>query len=368
MTPVTDNPLKNPFSNYSSKKADYPNQTSFYEVFSRCIPRWPTLGCMSSNATRCHSTEEEQRNITANPQASTDSSHSTDQKSKNIGLPIDSSEQKQQSSSVDKSNLISKSNESNEIDQRSVIIIDFQSVNTLQAKDLIKTTEDPKAITDSPHSTDQNSEDNDLINVSLKKEKQSSSVDKSNLISKSNESNEIDQRSVTIRDFQPVNTWQTQTSGKKWRKSNAPMYVIDQSTGKKYWNESKHILRLKCLALALGTPIVHLIGTMVTVAYKIARLVTFSHFWEKKEGEKSYSFKERAKDAGKDLLRVAASPIIIASLELAAIYGMVKPYDGRKLFASIERAMYGGSLLAPCFQPQAEEHLFGGDINKQNSW
>lgn len=65
-----------------------------------------------------------------------------------------------------------------------------------------------------------------------------------------------------------------------------------------------------------------------------------------------------------DALRIIASPIAIAGLELAAIYGIIRPYDGRKLYASIERAEYRNFILVPCFQPDPTSHALGGDIKE----
>jgi len=84
--------------------------------------------------------------------------------------------------------------------------------------------------------------------------------------------------------------------------------------------------------------------------------------------KKPYSFNASLKEAGKDLLRIFTTPIAYVGLELAAIYGRFRPYDGRKLYATIERAQYGHFILAPCFQPQATRHLFGGDINNKNAF
>ena len=105
---------------------------------------------------------------------------------------------------------------------------------------------------------------------------------------------------------------------------------------------------------------------MITVAFRILKLATLSHLWIRKAGEDKYNFKARVKDAAVDLLKVAIHPIVIVGLELAAIYGVFRPYDGRKLYASLERAQYGHCVLAPCFQPDPRRHLFGGDINKRD--
>ncbi|QLH34795.1 MAG: hypothetical protein HWD61_00545 [Parachlamydiaceae bacterium] len=53
---------------------------------------------------------------------------------------------------------------------------------------------------------------------------------------------------------------------------------------------------------------------------------------------------------------------------MSAFYGIIRPYDGRKLHANLETAFYGRPILAPCFQPNPKEHLFGGDINDPFAW
>lgn len=172
--------------------------------------------------------------------------------------------------------------------------------------------------------------------------------------------------SVNLRDFQLSNQWELDSDGPKWSDGD-PKYLIDKTTGRKYWNESKDCVRFKCFLLTLGTPIVHSIASLVNMAHRIMKLVTFSHFRMDKEGEKSYSFKERLKDAGKDLLRVVTTPIAFVGLELAAIYGMFSPYNGRKLYASIERAQYENFTFAPCFQPDPTCHALGGNPEERNA-
>ena len=67
-------------------------------------------------------------------------------------------------------------------------------------------------------------------------------------------------------------------------------------------------------------------------------------------------------------MKTALAPIFYVGLELSAIYGLVLPYDGGKLYATFERCAFGTHKLAPCFQPHPTEHLFGGDIDEPDSW
>lgn len=175
--------------------------------------------------------------------------------------------------------------------------------------------------------------------------------------------------SVTLRDFQPINNWKPDSKGEKWQygeEKGTPKFIVDQTTKRGYLNESGWVVGHKCFFLTLGTPFVHPIAAIVNIAYRIKKLVILTHFWMDIEGEIEYNFKARLAEAGKDLLRIIASPIAVIGLELAAIYGMFRPYDGRKMYASIERAIYGDFILAPCFQPDPKYHAFGGDINKKD--
>jgi hypothetical protein len=155
--------------------------------------------------------------------------------------------------------------------------------------------------------------------------------------------------SVTIKDFQPINTWEVEPGSP---------YILDMTTERRYWNEPKSVVRIKAALLALGTPIVHLAAAVGQIAIKAIQLASFSHFWIDREGE--YDFKARLSDAGVDLLKLVAAPLALVGLELAAIFALFMPYDGRKLYATMERAQYGHFVLAPCFQPDPESHAFGG--------
>jgi hypothetical protein len=96
---------------------------------------------------------------------------------------------------------------------------------------------------------------------------------------------------------------------------------------------------------------------VVNAIYRIAKLALLAHGWTGALLMQPYCFKARLKDAGGDLLRVVLTPIALVGLELAAIYGIFNPYEGRKLYASIERALYTDSFdwIAPrirSFQPK----------------
>lgn len=123
---------------------------------------------------------------------------------------------------------------------------------------------------------------------------------------------------------------------------------------RRYLNEPDSLVRKKCALLTIGTPTVIAAKSVANVCYRTLKIVTLSHFWRNRK----LSVKDRFKKAGRDIARVIASPIALVAMESAAIYGLIKPKDGRKLYATLERAEFGTDyLLAPCFQPTPQKHL-----------
>ena len=172
---------------------------------------------------------------------------------------------------------------------------------------------------------------------------------------------------IKLNDFRPINTWIPNQESPKDSSSGEPLLIKDKSTGRDYLNQPRSIVGLKCFFLTLGTPLVHIPASLINLALRIAKIVTLSHFWAPCCC-KHDSFKARATAAGEDLLRIIATPLALLALELSALYGLFRPYDGMKLYASTERATYGSFILAPCFQPAPDLHLFGGDINDPKAW
>lgn len=163
---------------------------------------------------------------------------------------------------------------------------------------------------------------------------------------------------LDTKDF--PSSWTLDLEGPK-DDDGSPLFIIDKSTKERYFNDSSSTIRCKCALLALGTPLVHPVTSVLNIAYRIGRLVTCQHFTGSSQDED-------LKEAGKDLLRAAISPVSVVGLELAALYGICRPHDGRKLYARIEKAVYNGPVMAPCFQPDPQYHLLGGDTNKRNSF
>lgn len=174
-----------------------------------------------------------------------------------------------------------------------------------------------------------------------------------------------DYRPVNWTHFIPCTSFERKKDPEKTYKFNADC-IEDLINGDKYLDDDQSVVRFKCLALAAATPIVHAIGLLINLACRIAKVITFAHFWYSCETQ--YSLRERALTFGRDVLRVVFTPVFYIGLELSAFWGLALPYDGRKLYAAFERCAYGKELLAPCFQPDPKGHLGGGSLNEKNAW
>ncbi len=143
--------------------------------------------------------------------------------------------------------------------------------------------------------------------------------------------------------------------------------MVDESTGDRYVLDAPSTKRLKCLALLPGTIIFQPIAFLLSLVNKMAKIISMAYFWYPSDNADD-SFKTRLFELGKDVLRIALTPLLYVGMILASSYGIVRPYDGGKLFATLERVAFGAPVLSPCFQPSPKSHLFGGDINTPNSW
>lgn len=137
--------------------------------------------------------------------------------------------------------------------------------------------------------------------------------------------------------------------------------IKDLSNEDEYLDDRE--VRWKYLALTLATPIVQAVGVLLSVALRIIKFITLAHFWYPFENE--YPLCDRAWSFGKDILRIAFAPAIYIGMVVSPIYGLAFINNGRKLYATFERCIYGDALLAPCFQPKPTSHLFGTSIDQQ---
>lgn len=165
-------------------------------------------------------------------------------------------------------------------------------------------------------------------------------------------------------DFKIFNNWTVDRSGSRFS-TGEPYYLIDQSTQKRYLNEDKFVVGFKCFLLTIGTIPVHSIASVVN---SVARFcLAGSALFTNNPGQ-NLSLKQKFITCLKHLAHIALSPLIIVALTAAAIFGIFSPYNGRKLYASLERFQYGSFILAPCFQPDPQRHLMGSDLNTRNGF
>lgn len=141
---------------------------------------------------------------------------------------------------------------------------------------------------------------------------------------------------------------------------------VDTSNGDEYLEEDMSVTRLKCLALVAATPIVQAVSLVLNGANKVVKVVSFAHFRYPSQSERA--FEARLGAFGRDCLVIASSPILYVGLELATLYGLILPKNGRKLYATFERCLFGDGLLAPCFQPDPSGHLGGASLETLNAW
>ena len=137
--------------------------------------------------------------------------------------------------------------------------------------------------------------------------------------------------------------WHVDSSGPKFSNENRPMWIEDLTSKKKYLNFSDSNIRAKCLALAFGAFTVSLLAMIVKVLAP----------------DESFT------DGAKALILM---PFMILALFFAALYGIVSPQNGRKLYNEVESSYFDQWRLAPCFNPEATKHLFGSDIKKTDGW
>lgn len=162
----------------------------------------------------------------------------------------------------------------------------------------------------------------------------------------------VKQAALSIKDFTIINEWEITDPNNLWKDnpkiaklatnpdfslaeynwSEKPLAITDKTTGKRYLNLPPEYLQ-KCHGKVLRkVPLFALIDTLM----RILKLITLSHFWLPSEKGLS-SLKERLTTAKIDLMRIFIVPFAALLMTVAAIYGMIRPNDGRKLCTSIAR-------------------------------
>jgi hypothetical protein len=127
---------------------------------------------------------------------------------------------------------------------------------------------------------------------------------------------------ILPRHFTVCNQW---TSNDKF---------IEDEWGDRYLNEPIEIIRCKCFLLLFSAPL-HL----VQFIYHVGKMIQ----------EQSPLIQK--------ITRLILTPLTLLAMTFAALYGLFSPWDGRKLYSTLERFHYhDGLFLAPCFQPSSDYH------------
>lgn len=167
-----------------------------------------------------------------------------------------------------------------------------------------------------------------------------------------------DQRAVLPSHFCPINPWKVEAKVNPYsKKLSETGWIIDNLTGDKYQKEPTNMTRLKCAGVAASAFLVQSVALLLNAINRISKLVSLAHLWYPREEARPLT--ARFLEMGKDILRVALTPILFLGIQLSAIYGIVTPLNGRKLVATFERAAYTKAFIAPCFQPYSTTHLVG---------
>lgn len=185
-------------------------------------------------------------------------------------------------------------------------------------------------------------------------------------------------RDIKLGDFNPYNKWT----------SLAKQGIFKDQTGRSYQadnNSRWEFLGLATTGIVLIPTIHHLVAAIADVGLSVLKTASFYHFWKADpnasdlyavvlneetggyEKPAPLSFKGRVWDAGKEVAYLGAYllglPLSVAALYVIPYYGMIRPLDGAKLYATIERLQFGAGVVEPQFQPL---HMHTG--NKHRHW
>lgn len=134
------------------------------------------------------------------------------------------------------------------------------------------------------------------------------------------------------------------------------IYVEDVKTGEMYVHESQIVVACKCACIAIGLPF-YTIGTICWHAVKTPIEIAMTAYEtivqvgrdlaQCKLGESiktmGLGIVQSVQQLGHGVYEIGKSPVFALGCEAAAIYGIFKPYHGRKFEAKIEKAWQQGA-------------------------
>ncbi len=141
--------------------------------------------------------------------------------------------------------------------------------------------------------------------------------------------------------------------------SKKDVIIIDKTTEKKHLNESKISGCFKGFLLAIGTPIIHPVTAVISIALRVLRIAIAAILIILslpaaifRKNPRILILKFSSFIIG-DIFKIIETPIVLALLEVSALYSIVNPRDGKKVYSSLETWHYGEglSILSGSFMP-----------------
>ena len=141
-----------------------------------------------------------------------------------------------------------------------------------------------------------------------------------------------------------------------WR-GKTTCFVRDTKTSYIYSSDSKKLIRIKCLLLGVKTPLDALCRTLYHVAMTVFRLIALPFCAVLKGKKRTFKL---LKNSARSLADIFRAPLYGVAGTGVALYGVIKPYEGRRLYGYLERGLnrqhHHTSLRkkyysAPCFRP-----------------
>lgn len=123
-------------------------------------------------------------------------------------------------------------------------------------------------------------------------------------------------------------------------------YICDRATGDLYLNEESYVVAGKCLAMAFATPVY----TLATMAWHLGKIPFDIHHFLFQQNQPGRSLLELPISVATSLFDAAKAPLFGCAVELSSLYGVLKPYHGRKIEAALEHGWQKGASYREDFR------------------
>lgn len=128
--------------------------------------------------------------------------------------------------------------------------------------------------------------------------------------------------------------------------------ILDPIREKIYNNDPPHVLRLKLLALSLGTCTLNLIALLAMTTYRLAKIIALYEL-----RNPNATGLEKIKDYCKDIAKVVFGPLFLLAMQTVSTLGVIIPYENgprnaAKMYVDAENIIFGKKwTLAPGLHP-----------------